>query len=149
MNLILILILLFFDFSSEFDIFTTYGYLKRGEIKRISGNGYCIYIDLSEFIGLHTIYIKITVKNGFFKENNIYFGGYDTPPKFGKEFTLPLCETYDSYDYVNNYGTYYDYYTLHYYLSVNTLFGYYLFSIPSYYGDFVEIEYNPLEFQYL
>ena len=145
MKLIWLLILSLIKLSFEEKDFKNYGYVGRSSPKTItySQYSYCVYVDMSNFSGHITLHVKVTVKNGYFNSNEMYYGSYHSSPSIEKYYTLKQYETVDSYESGTKRGNKYDYYTQHYYISVNTLYDYYFFSIPSFEGDEVVIEIEP------
>ena len=143
MKLKCLLFLLFLDFSFEAKNFINYGLVELNSPKTIKGNGYCVYIDYSKIENHLKVHVKVTVKNGYFTENNMYYGGYQYIPSEGYEYSISSSKNIDSNEFGTKSGNYYDYYTQHYYIRIENYASgikYYFFSIPNFYGDYVEIE---------
>ena len=135
--------LLFLNFSFESKNFISYGTIELNSPKKITNNGYCVYTDYSNIEDYLKVHIKVTVKNGYFTENNIYYGGYQYTPSEGLEYSISTSETIDSNESGTKSGSNYDYYTQHYYIRIENYessIKYYFFSIPAFSGDYVEIE---------
>lgn len=99
----------------------------------------CFYLDLSEFSGYLNLMARVTVKNGHFTEERMYYGGYYSTPSSWSPYTLNVYSSLDSEDYSNRYGS--DYGSQTYYFKVPTLdFTHMFLRVPDHnYGD-IEVE---------
>ena len=119
MKLILFLCLYIFTFETVTVI--NKGELEYGISKKITSNGNCIFVDYDRYKG-STIRANVTVKNGRFAENRMWWGGYNSYPGNGGEYILKVNELYSSYESGQKIGDNYETFT-------------YIF-----YGDYVLIE---------
>ena len=133
MRLIWFLTFFFFKYSLN----ASYEYIKKDETKLI--NERYAYIETSEFSGYSTIHIKATVKNGYFQSNELFYGKSNEKFTYYDSYDLTHQISSDSTEYGYYYGPHYDYYTMHFYLSIESKYDYYYFSFPDYKGDNIEI----------
>ena len=133
MKLIWILIFYFFNYSLN----ASYEYIKKDETKLITER--YAYIETSEFSGYSTIHIKATVKNGYFQSKDLYYGKSNEKYSYYDSYNLNSQIYYDSSEYGNYYGPNYDYYTMHFYLSIESKYKYFYFAFPDYEGNNIEI----------
>ena len=142
MILIWLIFLNFFNFS--FELMRTcrnYEYLPKGSTKRFNYWDCCILIYGEEFSGYFSFYVKASVKNGYFSYNIISYDGYAIHPRNGTEYILTQFKMKDEEEQGKAIGNkYYEYYTLHYYIPKHMLSPYFVFSIPSFKGDYIEIQ---------
>ena len=142
MILICLLILNFFNFS--FELVRTcrnYEYLSKGSTKRFNYWDYCILIYSEEFSGYFSFHVKVNVANGYFYHKILSYDGYAIPPQNGVEYFLTEFKMNDEEEYGKSIGNqHYDYNTLHYYVPKNRLSPYFIFSIPSFEGDYIDIQ---------
>ena len=133
MRLIWILIFYFFNYSLN----ASYDYIKKDETKSITER--YAYIETSEFSGYSTIHIKATVKNGYFQSKDLYYGKSNEKYSYHDSYNLNSQLIYDSSEYGHYYGPNYDYYTMYFYLSIESKYKYYYFAFPDYEGNNIEI----------
>ena len=101
----------------------------------------CILIYGEEFSGYFSFYVKASVKNGYFSYNIISYDGYAIHPHNGSEYILTQFKLKDEEEHGKAIGSkYYEYYTLRYYIPKHMLSPYFVFSIPSFKGDYIEIQ---------
>ena len=137
MKLILFLCLYIFTFETVTVI--NKGELEYGVAKKITSNDNCIFIDYDKYKG-RLIRANVTVKNGRFNENRMWWGGYYTYPGNGGEYILKVNEYYSSSEYGQKIGDNYDTFTYIFKISKNSYFSYAFLAIPNFYGDYVLIE---------
>ena len=141
MRLKSILIICLFSLFKQ-KTFEKYGQLKKDSSLSINYTNYCVYIELQEFKWFNDIKIKITVKNGIFDENILYFLWYNLSPAEQNIFQINNFIKNDSYSSGNYNGKYYDYYILYYTIKKNSDYSYLFIGIPQFSepNSYVEIE---------
>ena len=97
MKLILLLCLYILTFEQTVTV-TKKGEAEYGVAKTITNNGNCVFVDLRNFRG-SKIRANVTVKNGRFNENKMYWGGYYIYPEIEGEYILKVYEYYSSIEY--------------------------------------------------
>ena len=97
MNLKSLLILLFIILTYGQRNFDLYGYVKRYTNETFYSSGYCVYFDNNEFTDVEEIEINVTVYNGRFTEEDMYYGKSDEIFKKGESLRIPVIKTYTSY----------------------------------------------------
>lgn len=137
MKLILFLCLYIFTFETVTVI--NKGELEYGISKKITSNGNCIFVDYDRYKG-STIRANVTVKNGRFAENRMWWGGYNSYPGNGGEYILKVNELYSSYESGQKIGDNYETFTYIFKISKSSYFNYAFLAIPYFYGDYVLIE---------
>ena len=134
MKLIWLLIFCVFSFTTQLAV-TNEGKVSKKTPKIITSNNVCVYADLDEFSG-SSLKVKVTVKNGYFDENIMYWGGYNDLPVDGDKYQLKVYEDYDSEEKGNNSTT------LYFYITPSSLFDYVFLAIPEFSNGEVEIEWD-------
>ena len=138
MKLILLLCLYILTFEQTVTV-TNKGEAEYGVAKTITSNGNCVFVDLRNFRG-SKIRANVTVKNGRFNENKMYWGGYYIYPEIEGEYILRVYEYYSNIEYGKKIGDNYDAYTYIFKISKNSYFNYAFLAIPNFNGDKVLIE---------
>ena len=134
LKLIWLLIFCIYEINSELTA-TNVGKLEKNTPKIIKLMKKCVYVDLDEFSG-SSLKVKVTVKNGYFDENIMYWGGYNDLPVDGDKYQLKVYEDYDSEEKGNNSTT------LYFYITPSSLFDYVFLAIPEFSNGEVEIEWD-------
>ena len=133
MRLKWILFFYFFNYSSNY----YFEYVKREETTYITDK--FAYINASEFSGYSTIYIKATVRNGYFLETNLFYGQKEEKTIDSDLSDIYNIISYDSTERGDYNGQNYEYYTINYYVPLRSGYNYYYFHFPVYYGNNLEI----------
>ena len=135
----LILLLSFCILTFELTV-TNKGEIFNGVTKTINSNGYCVFADVDRYSGSY-IRAKVTVKNGRFNEDIMYWGGYFSKPSTGTDYGLNVYETYSSSEYDSKIGgDNYNTFTYTFKITRNTFYNYIFLAIPRFSGDYVDIQ---------
>ena len=140
MRLTLALVLCFLAFTNASRTCSINKYVPKDEPTNVSSN--CFYIKLDEFSGYTRVKLKVTLKDGYFNEDIMYYGVYYYKPDSWNSYKLNVYENVDSKSYGTKIGNNYDYYTM-YFTFPKLSFDYMFFYIPEYYAEmnnYVEIE---------
>ena len=134
----IMLFLLFLEFiyvqSYSYSIYSQE--LKKDGSVRIYSPGYCVRLDLNNFKDEKSLYFKITIHNGYWKDGYIY---YDTDDYY---YSTSISLYQPKYYYSESYGSrttyygsyYYDYDTYYYIIDKPSTNKRYLYiGIPSFY----------------
>ena len=117
MKLIFFLILAFLSFSIEYKKYYVYGSITKTKSLTITQfkNNYCVYLDTNEFDSdIKNIEIYITIYNGKFTENEMYYESTNTPPYTGQSKELYNNIPFDHSSYSTYYYNYYDDFTYYF-----------------------------------
>ena len=141
MSLFLALILYLLTFSNEEYTRDNTCYIDefihKDVLKTIKDS--CFYLDLNEFSGYTRVKVKLTVKNGYFTEDKLYYGGYYSKPSSYYKYELNGYVTYDSSSYGPKNEEGYDYHTLIFTFAKGGL-DYMFVKVPDYNGGYTDIE---------
>ena len=115
MNLLFLIILMFFHLSKGKNQCNLLGPLKRGISQNIEGSGYCIYLYNYEYEDKEEIEIKVTIYNGYFTEDAIYYGRSNNTFNKRDPLYIPKEKKFNSSNYGNYFNnTYYDFFTYYF-----------------------------------
>ena len=115
MNLLFLIILMFFHLSKGKNQCNLLGPLKRGISQNIEGSGYCIYLYNLEYEDKEEIELKVTIYNGYFTEDAIYYGKSNYTFNKRDPLYLPKEKKFNSSNYGNYLNdTYYNYFTYYF-----------------------------------
>jgi len=140
MIFIFLLISCLFFISCEIFHCDNYKFLSKEKTITLSGYRACAYIKAEQFSNYFYFHIKAIIKNGYFNNKVMGFKGFDILPMNGTASYFINSKSPDEEENGKANGKIYDIQTLHFYIKNERIYPYFVFSQPSFEGDYIELQ---------